>query len=440
MTEQEIKQTLKTKAEAEAPKIFDELVAECEARPKGNVIFMTETKKPNRLTQILGIAAAVALFFVAAFAAVTLINRNDNTVPTVIALDVNPSLELQLDENDKVLNVVPLNKDARTVIGDMDFTGSSLEVTVNALIGSMLRNGFLSEIANSILVSVNNENPERALALQQQLTEEINKILDNETFRGSVISQTVSETDELKETADRYGISVGKVKLINEMIRQNPLHTFDDLAPLSINELKLISESEKLALENTQTSGTASEKAFIGAEAAIAAAKAHAQVEEVSDLECELDSEKGIVVYDVEFRTQNTKYEYDINAKDGTVVKFETKTNNGNHNSNQSSTQNDTQNNTQNEPSEQTGTATPPRQETQTPSASTMISAAEAKEKAFAHAGINATEAWDLECELDHDDGKVKYEIEFKANGYEYEYDIEAYTGEVLKHEKERDD
>lgn len=426
MTEQEIKQKLKTTAEAEAPHIFDELLAECETQPKGNVIIMTEQKKRNRFTSILSIAAAVALFLAATLFTVGVLNRDGNTVTTTVALDVNPSLEIRLDGEDKVFEVVALNKDARTVIGDMDFRGSSLDITVNALIGSMLRNGFLSEIANSILISIDNENPEKAAALQQKLTEEINDLLNKESFRGSVISQTVSKTDDLKSLAEQYGISVGKVKLINEMIRRNPLHTFEDLAPLSVNELNLLRKEENLTLENTQTSGTASDKAFIGADAAIAAAKAHANVTEVTHVECELDSEKGIVVYDVEFRTSNTKYEYDINAKDGSVVKVEQKDNNGNHNGHQN-TNNGNNNEAQNNPS------------VETPSAS-LITAAQAKEKAFAHAGINPTDAWDTECKLDHDSGKVKYEIEFKANGYEFEYDIEAYTGEVLKSEKEKDD
>ena len=259
-------------------------------------------------------------------------------------------------------------------------------------------------------------------------TEEINTLLDRETFRGSVISQQVSVTDELKALSEQYGISAGKVKLINEMIRQNPLHTFEDLAPLSINELKLISESENLTLENTQSSGTASDKAFIGAQAAIDAAKAHAGVTEIFNLECELDSERGIIVYEVEFRTADGKYEYDVNAKDGSIVKSQVKTNNGNGSTSQPP---------QNPPSPGSGSQTPSQP---TQPSTPLLTAATAKEKAFAHAGVNPEEVWDLECELDHDDGTVKYEIDFKANGYEYEYDVEAYSGNILKFDKERDD
>ena len=40
--------------------------------------------------------------------------------------------------------LIPLNEDGRTIVGDMDFSGSSLDVAVNAIIGSMLQNGYLN--------------------------------------------------------------------------------------------------------------------------------------------------------------------------------------------------------------------------------------------------------------------------------------------------------
>lgn len=40
-------------------------------------------------------------------------------------------------------------------------------------------------------------------------------------------------------------------------------------------------------------------------------------------------------------------------------------------------------------------------------------------------------------CKLDHENGRLVYEVEFIAGGMEYEYDIDAATGEVLKFEKD---
>ena len=42
--------------------------------------------------------------------------------------------------------------------------------------------------------------------------------------------------------------------------------------------------------------------------------------------------------------------------------------------------------------------------------------------------------------ELDYERGRKVFEIEFFHNGFEYEYDIDAVTGKILKYDKDRDD
>lgn len=67
------------------------------------------------------------------------------------------------------------------------------------------------------------------------------------------------------------------------------------------------------------------------------------------------------------------------------------------------------------------------------------ISAAAAKEIALKHAGVAETDVRGYSCQLDREDGVWVYEIEFEANGFEYDYDVEAATGKILKAKKERD-
>ena len=150
---------------------------------------------------------------------------------------VNPSIEVKVSEKEKVLDLVALNEDGKKVLGDMDFKGSQLEVAVNVLIGSMLRNGYLTELSNSILISVNNDNESKGVELQQKLMEEVNNLLQSNTFEGSVLTQTVVGNTELEQLAEQYGITVGKAQLIHDIITQNQGYNFDNLVPLSINEI-----------------------------------------------------------------------------------------------------------------------------------------------------------------------------------------------------------
>jgi uncharacterized membrane protein YkoI len=58
---------------------------------------------------------------------------------------------------------------------------------------------------------------------------------------------------------------------------------------------------------------------------------------------------------------------------------------------------------------------------------------------ALAHAGLKRADIRDLQCELDRENGIMVYEVEFESGRYDYEYDIDAATGKILKSKKELD-
>ncbi len=58
---------------------------------------------------------------------------------------------------------------------------------------------------------------------------------------------------------------------------------------------------------------------------------------------------------------------------------------------------------------------------------------------ALTHAGLERSKVRDLQCELDRENGVMVYEVEFESGLYDYEYDIDAATGKVLKSKKELD-
>ena len=60
-----------------------------------------------------------------------------------------------------------------------------------------------------------------------------------------------------------------------------------------------------------------------------------------------------------------------------------------------------------------------------------------AESAAFAHAGLDASQVTMGEVDFDYEDGRMVYELEFYANGAEYEYDIDASTGAVVKSSQE---
>lgn len=396
-------------AEHTAPDQLSGILEACEAR-KGNVITMNEVKKKKNRFLPIAVAAALVLVCLGGYLGYSYGSAADPgaAIDTVITLDVNPSLNINVDANDKVIDVTPLNEDAKTVIGTMDFAGSSLDVTVNALIGSMLMNGYLDDIRNSILVSVENGDAAKAESLQQQVSAMISSAVGEGGFEASVLTQTVTATSETTALAQQYGISEGKAELIMKVVAADPTLTAESLAPLSVNDISLIASSRGLSDSTVCQTGTASSKAYISADDAKAAAYAHAGVSssDVTFAKTDFDSEHGVMVYEVEFYAGNVEYEYDINAQTGEVVKYA---------------------------QENTGTSAPV-----TSVSGDYIGETAAKEAALSHAGISEADVCWLQADFDRDDGAYVYELEFAANGLKYDYSVNALTGEIVKFEQEQ--
>ncbi len=409
------------------PDVLVSVLSDCKEQ-KGMVVIMTQKKKANRWFKCAAAVAAALILFVSG-AAAGQFYRVNKAVASTISLDVNPSIEISINEKERVLAVNAMNEDARVVISNMDFTGNTLDVTINALIGSMLRNGYLNEITNSILVSVDNTDPVKGTALQQKLAGEIDSLLQTETFHGSVLSQTVTSTDELQTLADTYGITQGKAQLIQKIIDHNSFYTFNDLVSLSINELNLLTNSGKITLEDVNSIGTASDKAYIGRDAALSAALSHAGLKQtdISFSKIELDYEHGNMEYDVEFYYGGYEYSYEINALNGTVISYKQEKEDdallfGNNFSNNSDNRFE-------------NTASP------APTASqTDIGKDAALNAALNHAGLKQTDVSFSKVEQDYEHSTMVYEVEFYYRGYEYSYEINAANGSVVEYEIELDD
>ena len=70
-----------------------------------------------------------------------------------------------------------------------------------------------------------------------------------------------------------------------------------------------------------------------------------------------------------------------------------------------------------------------------------MLTEEEALEKALKHVELKKDQL-DLvkKVELDYEDGRKVYEVEFIKGGVEYEFDVDAKTGAILDFEKDLDD
>ena len=69
-----------------------------------------------------------------------------------------------------------------------------------------------------------------------------------------------------------------------------------------------------------------------------------------------------------------------------------------------------------------------------------LITMDEAIAIALKDAGFSEKDVTGLHAELDKDDGRTIYEVDFYKGGTEYDYELNAATGKIIKAEKDRND
>ncbi len=195
-----------------------------------------------------------------------------------------------------------------------------------------------------------------------------------------------------------------------------------------------------LLLATTSVSAMPSFEGIISREEARQIAYTHAGVSEEDVLfnYVTLDADDGKLEYDIEFIVGNVEFDYEINAMtgeinevdneiDNDIIKFLLRANLLGNTMLPQTTPAPT-------PVVQTETKqTETKNSTKTSqSNATYITREEAKQIAFAHAGTTGSNIRDLEIEFDHDDGRAIYEIEWEVGNKEYEYEIDAITGQII--------
>lgn len=433
MTDKELLGHLKDAVESEVPDMFPNILRRCDRidREQQNTdtesILITDkykrntsgiAAKPKHKMRFVRWVAAVAVMLMFAFGGNFAYHYY--SVDSVISLDVNPSIVLHANQKEKVLSAGALNEDAVTVIDGMNLKNVDLDVAVNALIGSMLKHGYVDEINNSILISVKNANAERGSELQKWLSDEVSGLLDSYSIGGAILSQTVSEDERLKALAEEHRISLGKAMLVDLLVSCDERLSFADIAALSINDINLLISNRQGEFEGISSSGQASSGAYIGEDNAKAIALADAEIlgSEATFIKVKLDYDDGHMVYEVEFYVAGAEYEYEIDAVTGEVLARDyevenyiipnrPQVNGGNMGNTQSSE---------------------------------YIGEASAKSIVLGHADLFESEVTIIQVELEFDDGRAIYDVEFKHGNIEYEYVIDAVSGAIIEFDSDYDD
>ena len=176
----------------------------------------------------------------------------------------------------------------------------------------------------------------------------------------------------------------------------------------------------------------------------IAFTDAGISAEQVQYLWSKMDYDDGKAVYDVEFVVNGVEYDYEIDAVSGTILSVDQEADNyraanqtagtqaasqtsGNAASQKTTAQSNSTVQTANQ-----GSTVQTANQGSTVQQNNYIGEQAAQDAALAHAGVSAQNVSFVRTKLDWDNGRWQYEVEFYDQGTEYDYSIDAVTGEVL--------
>lgn len=150
---------------------------------------------------------------------------------------------------------------------------------------------------------------------------------------------------------------------------------------------------------------------YIGEIKAKSIALEHAGVTEqqATFLKVHLDYDDQRVVYDVEFFSGSTEYDYEIDATAGDILEYD----------------------------KDIDYYSIPNSASASSGADQYIGESEARSIALNHAQVKEESAFFIKAYLDYDDGCVDYDVEFYVGDIEYEYEIDAASGSILEYDHE---
>ena len=386
--------------------LFTRITAELDSKEEGAKMEKVLVRRIESKRTSLGLKTVLQL--VAACVALVLVvggifyYRGNLMVDSLVDLDVNPGIELLTNQKNRVLEAYATNGDGDKVLSGMDLQNVDLQVALNAIVGSMVQQGYMTKDTKGVLVTVQNKDQKKADNLRKLVVKEMEIALSTEDMNAAVFHQVISsQNNNASAFARKNNISLGKAVFVLNLANKARSLDAKELAKMKISEIAKLVADKNIDIRDI--------------------------IEYDSDdslWENIADAIEDINEGDDDYIVATTQQE---STQAVQVQPTETK----------AVAQTETQAATQTQP--QTHAQTQPQTKLQTnaqPQTGGRISADKAKAIAFGHAGVSAGQIRELSVE--YDDGV--YEVDFKVGNTEYDYEIGATDGSIRKADVEQDD
>ncbi len=358
-----------------------------------------------------------------------------------LTMDINPSIEIVTNRLDRVVEINPLNDDARELLADFNPKDKNLESTVNDLVDLMILTGHIKGGQdNFVMITVADDTVDNKLV--DKVNRAIKAMLENKQIEATILNQAIAKADRGDEKRTGVQLAAQRLQEIDGRL------TAEQIGSMTVRELIHYSKKNNIPIENLfkvaagDLKKATETKPMISREDAerIALERVNGEIikVELDDLHDDDGPE-----YEIEILSDGVKYEFEIDAYTGEIREldrddddhhdhddrhdYDDHDDDDRDDDNRDNDRDDDRDDDDNH--RRTSVSKSRKQSPKTSKG--KISAERAKAIALELTG----EGKITELELDDDE----YEIEIEAKGKEYDIEIDAYTGKVLNFEVEDD-
>ena len=216
----------------------------------GQVIIYKQTKK----SKILAFACAAAAALV-----ITCGGFAYYTPTTYVSLDVNPSIAFSLNTFNRVLDVQPVDDDAKPIVGELHLKNRTIDEAMQQTINDLIDKGYITEDENGgVIIAISNKNDTVAQKLADRLQEKVQNTINEQGKVADVEAEAVGK-DRVQE-AEALGVTPGKLNLVQKLKESsgNPdeINTQDWLNKPVKDINKAINENKEAAKTNKDNKDT----------------------------------------------------------------------------------------------------------------------------------------------------------------------------------------
>ena len=160
-----------------------------------------------------------------------------------VAVDINPSIEFIVDEDDIVESFIFLNEDAKVLCADLDFTGMNIDDAVELFVQTATEAGYIDPEGeeNAVLITVlgNDGDEEHVEGVKERIRERLNRHFARNFINALVLTEDFTHEDLVLQ-AEELGVSAGKLKLALAAQLGDETLVLEELLELPVKDIMAI--------------------------------------------------------------------------------------------------------------------------------------------------------------------------------------------------------